>query len=377
MYLNTRKLLLVPLIAATASVAMATVLETNPMGILELEVPAQSDALISLPLHRTAAFSGQIDGVDGNTIDLVSAGTALAWSDNEWAYVSGTQPVRYYALFTTGDLEGCYYTIAGNDSDSLVLDIAEGSLDGYALEDEALQIIPYWTLSSFFGEQTSLTASSSVVGLGSRSEVHFYGNAEGVDSAASTVFYYYEGTDFGGAGWRMKGDQWTALHDDQPIAPDRAFVFRNITDESVELLLPGMVQMTQSSFIIETREVDNDVRVSTTNMVAMSLADSKLLESGGFQTTDSIIGLNGDLVLVLDNAATGFDKAALAAYYYYDGISFGGPGWRLKGGNFNTLMDEVEVFQPGQGVLIRKVGSSESSEHFWHSLPAYLSTDLD
>ncbi len=377
MYLNTRNKVLVPLFALTASVAFAAILETDPMGVLELEVPAQSDALISLPLHRGAVYSGQIDAVDGNTIDLLSMGEPLNWADNEWVYVEGTQPVTYYALFTTGALEGSYFTIAANDADSLVLDIAAGSLDDYALENEAVQIIPYWTLDSFFGEQSSLTGTTAITGLGDRSEVHFYGSGEGIDSAASTVFYYYDGSGFGGPGWRMKGDAWTVLHNDQPIAPDRAFVFRNITDAPAALLLPGHVQMTQSAFVIAGGAVDTDVRVTTTNTVPMSLGDSNLLETGGFQTTSSIAGLGGDLVMVLDNAEAGFDKAAVGVYYYYDGTAFGGAGWRLKGGGFSSIMDDVEVFQPGQGVIIRKAGSIENTEHFWQHLPAYLSGDLD
>jgi uncharacterized protein (TIGR02597 family) len=377
MYLNTRNKRLVPLLALTASVASAAILETDPMGVLELEIPAQSDALISLPLHRAAVYSGQIDTVGGNTIDMLVSGEAPSWADNEWVYVAGTQPVTYYALFMTGELEGSYYTIAGNDADSLVLDIADGSLDDYALQDQAVQIVPYWTLDSFFGEQSSLTAATSASGLGDRSEVHFFSSGAGIDAAASTVFYYYDGEGFGGAGWRMKGDVLTTLHDDQLIAPDRAFVFRNITDAPAKLLLPGHVQMTQSAFIIEGDEVDNDVRVTTTNSVAMSLGDSQLLETGGFQAADSIVGIGGDLLMVLDNAEAGFDKSAVDVYYYYDGTEFGGAGWRLKGGGFTTIMDEVEVFQPGQGIIIRKAGSTESTEHFWQHLPTYLSGDIE
>ncbi|MDQ8194400.1 TIGR02597 family protein [Coraliomargarita sp. SDUM461004] len=377
MYLHTRNWILLPLFAATASVGTAITLETDPMGILELEVPAQSDALISLPLHRTAVYSGQIATVEGNRIDLVTTGASPDWSEDEWVYVADTQLVTYYALFMSGDLEGCYYTISGNDADSLELDLEEGSLDGFNLNDQVLQIIPYWTLGTFFGEQDAVTASASITGLGERSEVHFFSNVEGVNPASSEIFYYYEGSDFGGDGWRLKGDSLTTLHDDQPIAPDRAFVFRNVTDATVELLLPGYVQMTQSAFVIEGSESSNDLRVSSASMLPTSLADSKLIETGGFQATDSISGLSGDQVLVVDNFAEGFNKAAVAIYYYYNGSAFGGPGWRLKGGSLLTIMDAVEVFQPGQGVILRKAASSETDTHLWHFLPGYLSPDID
>ncbi|HBR92714.1 MAG TPA: hypothetical protein DEA90_00940 [Opitutae bacterium] len=377
MYLHTRNWILLPLFAATASVGTAITLETDPMGMLELEVPAQSDALISLPLHRTAVYSGQIATVEGNRIDLVTTGASPDWSEDEWVYVADTQPVTYYALFMSGDLEGCYYTISGNDADSLELDLEAGSLEGYGLENQALQIVPYWTLGTFFSEQDAVTPSAAITGLGERSELHFYDQSAGVDLAASTVFYYYDGTAFGGEGWRMRGDSWTEIHDDYPIAPDRAFGFRNITDSAVELLLPGQVQMTQSTFVIEGREIDSDIRVATTSMVPVSLADSKLLESGAVEGTTSITGLDADLVMVMDNSAAGFDKAAVGIYYYYEGASFGGPGWRLKGGGFLSLMDSVEVFQPGQGVLIRKVGDTSGSQALWQFLPEYLSSDLD
>jgi uncharacterized protein (TIGR02597 family) len=374
MYLTTRTLLLVPLMAVTASVAPAITLETNPMGILELEVPAQSDALISLPLHRSPAYSGLIDSVDGDSIHLESTSEAIGWSDNEWVYVADSQPVMYYALLMTGDLEGYFFPIIGNDDDSLTLDIVDGNLEDYSLEEDAVQIIPYWTLDSFFADQEALTASASVAGLGARSEVQFYGAPTGVNSVSSEVFYYYDGAQFGGAGWRLKGDDLTAIHDDQPIAPDRAFVFRNITDSPATLSLPGYVQMTQSTAVVEGGLVDQDLPLATSSSVPISLADSNLLENGGFQATSAISGLNGDLLLVIDNSASGFNKTAAAVYYYYDGSMFGGPGWRLKGGDFFTLMDAVEVFQPGQGVILRKAGGDEGTVNLWHFLPTYLGT---
>lgn len=377
MYLNQNKLLCASLIVAMASSVQANRIETDPIGLLELDVPAQSDALISLPLHRSPAFSGEIASIEGNTIHLSEAMQTLSWAADEWAYDEVAQPQTYYALLTSGELEGCFYTVTGNDANTLELDVESGALDLYDLSGDYLQLIPYWTLDTFFQGQAGLTASSGITGLGERSEVLFYQNGEGVNPAAAAVFYYYEGSGFGGSGWRLKGGGFSEIHNDQVIAPDRAFIFRNITDEAVSLQLPGQVQLTRSAIVLDGAESAQDLILASSNAVAVTLGESKLLETGGFQSTSSISGLNGDTLLVVDNELTGFNKPAASAYYYYSGASFGGPGWRRKGASFLEIMDGEKVLRAGQGVIIRKAAVSGGSENLWHFVPSYLSQDAE
>jgi uncharacterized protein (TIGR02597 family) len=67
---------------------------------------------------------------------------------NQYSYVAGVQPVTYYALVTAGKSKGDYFTVQGNSSNSLFIDPEGLTLD--ARDITAVNLLPYWSLSSLF-----------------------------------------------------------------------------------------------------------------------------------------------------------------------------------------------------------------------------------
>src|SRR4051812_1459727 len=68
---------------ASGVFGQTTVARTNPVGFVTVTVPAQSDAVISIPMRRPAVFQGTISSIAGNQVTLSStpvlpAGTVFA-----------------------------------------------------------------------------------------------------------------------------------------------------------------------------------------------------------------------------------------------------------------------------------------------------------
>lgn len=67
---------------------------------------------------------------------------------DQYAYVSGSQPVSYYVLVTNGRLKGYFFTVQGNTADSLRID--PQGLAITSRDIEAVSLRPYWSLGSLF-----------------------------------------------------------------------------------------------------------------------------------------------------------------------------------------------------------------------------------
>jgi len=370
MSLLSRFLLASSLLAA--GVTAATPYLTDPVGAIKVEIPARSDMLITLPLHEQPVYRGMVEAGVDNVLTIASELPGeLAWADGHWASSEDSPPI-YYVLFTSGWLEGFHAAIIGNGSNTLVLDLPAGGLETYALADAGIEIIPYWTLERCFEGRELVSASTSIGGADVATEIHLYDGQPGINKAASRVYFYYSGDDFGGPGWRMRGAPFTAIQNSTVLGPDTAFVFRNLRDVPVVLETGGAVRMAASNLVLLRQPVANDSRLGLSSAIPLTLSQSALRESDGFRGTNIISGIGGDELLVFDPATGGLNRAADASFYYYTGESFGGPGWRRKGGGFANIVDDVAVFAPGVGFVVRQSGSDGSEPAFWTFLPPYL-----
>ncbi|MFA6289014.1 MAG: TIGR02597 family protein [Opitutaceae bacterium] len=67
---------------------------------------------------------------------------------NQYAYAAGTQPVTYYVLVTAGKMTGEFFSVQGNTADTLLIYTAGVSVS--AKDIKAVNLLPYWSLSSLF-----------------------------------------------------------------------------------------------------------------------------------------------------------------------------------------------------------------------------------
>lgn len=347
-------------------------LALSPQGALQITALAQSDTIVSIPYHRAAVFSGVVASVSGSTVTMEVIAGAPNWTANELVYGGASQPNTYYLLVGTGAREGMYYTITGNATNTVTVDLAGDDLAAHLQPDDEVHIIPYWTFGTLFGG--SLAGTTSPTGVGAPFTLLLFGPNPGINLSSTDSYYRYTGTSFGGPGWRRKGTSPNIIKDNDILAPDNYFIVRNSSQTNQNISISGYVQMVSFRSVVGNLAMNQaqDNLVGITVPIQVSLQDAGLITSGVLAPTTSPTGVNADVVLQFDNSVPGFNKSSIASYYYYSGASFGGPGWRKKGVSPTIIQNSNQVFQPGQGYILRRQARPQATADLWKLVPAYL-----
>lgn len=348
------------------SALAVTTVATDPVGYIRLSVPAQSDAFVSAPLHRDAAFVGTVSSVAGGVITV--AGTP-GWTTNQFVFASGTQNNTYFAILKTGSKRGAYFTVTANSATSLTVDLNGDTLTE-VVSGDALQLIPYWTLATLFPAGGGFPGSASFTPVGS---VLFPSlTTAGVNLSSEATYFYYTGTAAGGPGWRRAGASPTLKFDHTVILPDIALTVRNLTGSSIALDNLGSAPMTGHSTIIGTINpfVDQDNVVSINAAASVSLANSGLISSGAMVGGATFTPV--DTLFIFDNSIAGINKSSVGSYFYYSGTAAGGPGWRKVGSAPTTKFDDTTFLEPGVGYIIRKKGQATPTTVAWEYVAGYI-----
>lgn len=347
---------------------------TEPQGVFEFEFIGNSDTIFSIPVTRSPAFVGLVDSVSGSTI-TVKGTPAWETSPQEFVYDSETQTNTYYAVFGSGARNGMYYIIESNTADTITVDLAGDTLEGNVVTDDSIRIFPFWTFNTLFPQGEGIPTSDS---LGSPDGLILIPTeSDSINQGSSAQYFYYTGSSFGGEGWRrITADPPTPptqIVNDDVILPDHYVTIRNRTDSPTTAVVSGPVIQTDfSTILMDSASGERDNAVGFNVPIPVSLAESNLIESGAFESSPSL-GSPVDLLFVYDQTTPGFNKGSSAIYFHYSGSSFGGPGWRKITNPPTpptTIVDGEDVFQPGQGVVIRKGGGTGSSA-IWNLTPSY------
>jgi len=359
---------------ALAGVSHAGQVSADPQGFLSVGAAALSDTYFTLPYHRSPAFEGLVQSVNGNVLTLQVPTGGLGWTAGEWVQQAGVQADSFYVLVGSGQQEGAGYPITASTTSTLTVNPGSVNLASTIAAGETIRIIPYWTLASLFPAQTGVVATASISGADAGTLIMGFTPTAGINLAASQINYYYNGTAFGGPGWRCQGLAFTTLCDNLPILPGSVLIFRNTTTSAANWTVNGAVQMAQFRHSVGTLSpgVQQDNLIGPQVGVAVTAAGSGLIASGVVNPTSSISGANADLVLTYSGPTTGYNPAMDYIYYYYNGTVFGGPGWRRQGAAFTQIFDPTALIQPGIPVMVRKVGTATPESTDWLLLPNYL-----
>lgn len=320
-----------------------TTVNSDPVGFVTVSVPASSDAILAVPMYRTAAFKGVIQSISGgNTIEV--AGTSPGWTANQFVQSLPTQTNTYAVLLATGTKEGMIAKVTANGGNTVTVQFDAGddltgvkteAVDGAGNGDH-IDIIPYWTPSSLF---SGLPTSGIEVSFVSLADV-------GVNLAPSTIF------ELAGANWLDQNTAENVNH--APLGFGYAFVLRNSTASPVSISIVGSVPMTKHRGYLKTLAAN----IPQDNRVGYLSPIPEVIGNVGLGTTA------GDELHVYDNTATGFNKAPVQI------LEFTGSLWLDQ----NTAANVTTTFllQPGQGYLLRRVGTPTPSAYVWSDLPSYL-----
>jgi hypothetical protein len=245
-----------------AAVTMAMVLgvqaygndvkSVNVVGVMTVEVPAGADdgftyALVSVPLTKLPVARGTIAD---NGINTITANN-VNWGVDDFAVGADAGGANdepgestYYVEITSGVFEGRHFNIVENDSDTLILDVANmddinpGDLN--ADPPVGFKIIPANRVRDVFGEP----GNPSLVG--------------GTSTETADTLQLWTGSTWGNHILHHNTAQrWVQLGgggfaDDRPIDRDEGILVRRLPDaEQVNITLAGEVSGNAQTIVLD------------------------------------------------------------------------------------------------------------------------------
>ncbi|MEO6969940.1 MAG: TIGR02597 family protein [Chthoniobacterales bacterium] len=317
-----------------ASLSVAQTVVTDPVGFTTSSCLTNSDTVLGLPFTRPQSFVGAITSVAGSVITVTGS---PGWVTNQFVYVQGSQPNRYYALIgpasTTNPKEGHIFTITGNSASTLTVDTTADTLTGIPANAQVV-VIPYWTPATLFpasNANISFTPTTSPPTYKTLLRVPNY-SAVGINLPYAAEYYFNSGA------WQRISP--SGVGDDDALLPDGYFVVRTSNGApTLPLTNLGAVLLKKTSTALLTAASpgqDNPAALVRPFNVALNATGL----SSAFGPSDQL--------LLFDNTQAAFDKAPSATYTY-------DTHWRLAGDA--TLADRgSDVIPQGNGFLVRKSG---------------------
>jgi uncharacterized protein (TIGR02597 family) len=314
-------------------------------GFVRFTAPAYTDTPVSPAFGRPAVWVGAVSSVESNRFRLSAA---TGWTDGQFV-MGGAQTNTYYVRLLSGDNRGHYFTIAGNDSSSLLLDNAGIDLTASVHTGDRFEIAPYWTLGTFYpASQANLSFIPSPSPLARQTEVSFYDPA-GIGAPRSTTqsFYYYNGA------WRKLGQPETDSYDNVVLLPDAYFLHRN-KGTATSLVENGRVfGGAVASFVAGQPTGAQDNFAAIAYPLPVTLRQTGLVASGAFSSSPSEAEIT-DKLLVFKPDQIGYNHIVAATYYYANG------GWRKQGAPSDVDYSDTATVPGAHGFVIRKALASST-----------------
>jgi uncharacterized protein (TIGR02597 family) len=316
---------------ALAGTCIATArAEQYPAGFIRISVPAQSDAVVSIPMVRPPVFVGKISAISGNKVTLSSApalpaGTACA------------------LLLTSGPKEGMHARITAQSTRVVTLAFSPGdNLAGVTAgaNGTEVQVVPYWTPASL----VKATAPAGIQILGIE-------NA----GAGINLSFNRKYTHTGGGSWKNVSSGTNASSAALPF--HSAFVLRNTSAADLRVTVTGNVPMRKHRLNLATLAGGTPQDI----MVGFGSPVPETLDGVGLGAM-----ANGDQILGFDNAATGYNKSASQL------LVMDGGAWKDQ--VTGAAVGSTFQLKPGHGYIYRKAATGAPSLSVWTGLPVYLTS---
>lgn len=325
---------------------------TDPVGFVSVSVPANSDAVLAVPLNRAAEFKGVIQSISGNVITV--AGTP-AWTAN--AFAPGVTANKTYAVQIAGGAkEGMIGRITANGVNTITVTLDSGDdltnigtvaapldPDGagpLTAQADQLDIMPYWTPQSLLSNPPNGTEIFSYRSITSSGAV-------GTNQSPSILTVY----DSGSSSWLDQITEEVVNH--TPLRFGSAFALRNNSASAYNVSFVGSVPMSKhrSHLATLTGNVDQDIRIGFSSPVPELLSAVNLPAS------------NGDQLFIYDNSAPGKNKSPTQVLVFDSGT------WLDS-----VTESPVPSFQliPGSGYVYRKFRTANPTVSVWTDIQSYL-----
>lgn len=329
----------------------------QPVGAYVINCVEGGDTVVAVPFRNSADYLAAVTTVEnfvsGTSVDLTFSPDP-GWSANQFQN-------SWYVRFTSGALNGRYYTVTANDADTLTLAL-NGDTTSPAIGD-GIMVIKYYTLDELFppATQTSLVQSLGLLAFERRSQLmvpDLAGN--GINLAPNAIYYVVA------EGWRKSGSGATDFGS-TILLPDSYFIIRNKAGYGATTFTSaGTVEMGSVVVPLSTQAgAKQDNFIALTRPVGIQVQQLGLDSTVFMESLNTLPAGRRDELWVFNNAAAAFNKAPTTAYFKLPGAT----GWRKLGGGSSNV--GADVLTPGTGFIIRKYQSGDGSTKFWANPPTY------
>ncbi len=342
------KPILYPILAAIAcGFASGQTAFTNPVGYITVDVPASADTTITPALTRAPVYSGTSTAISGD--DISAAGLTAG------AFVSPNP--QCYLKVTSGSLEGMYFPVTANSATAITVEAGDSTLQALGFTSgDSFKVIPYWTLNTLFPGGAGVGGTSDALAPTDFVLVSDF-EGTGPNRASGKVYFYCTGdTELDlPAGWYDNADPFAGTVNDTPIDPSIQYTIR--ASAGSQVVVSGEVPTTKASTEVVTSTNVNDNYLAVPFPIDMSLQDSGL-QSVIAATSDALAPT--EFVFVYDDAAEGFNKSAIAAYFYCSGdAELDLPaGWYDNADPFAGIVTD-NVLKAGRCFILRKAPAGD------------------
>ncbi len=295
---------------------------SSAVGYTTVTVPANSDAVVSVPFSNEMEFEATVNSINGSEVGVDAVLTG-------GAYAGG----GYYLRITSGAAEGMWSTISANGSAGV--QVSNSNILADLQVGDSVAVFAHHTLGSVFApELKDVTFKSTTQILIPNSA------ATGINKSAVVYAYYASGRPPSFTpGWY----QGSTLSNNKVLEPETFVLVRNSGNAAaLTVAVSGLVPATDVNKAIAASASANDLYLSglPTDMMLGEL---------------NVSGL-GQLLVVNNNAA-GINKSPIVYTYYVGGRppSFQ-PGWYQGSTYANT-----NVLSAGTGFILRRSAGAPAS----------------
>lgn len=330
------------LAATLAANAHGQEIYSQIVGAIAVDLPAETDVVLTFPFKQSASFRGSVASVSGSEISFDA--DSLTGAD----FGESEGNATHYAYVETGALEGRRFDIVSHTTTAINLGSAD--LTGL-LADDQVSIREHWTLSSAFPSGVAFFEETQA-GIRTIELIVPQKAVEGGGLAATAIYYFYNDA------WRRVGSPLDASWDEQVLEPGSTIVIRNNGTDALRSYFFGEVIDAPLAIPVEnstTAETDNFVGVE--RPLSLTLDELGLHGTSVFETTTQTDDIK-DQLLVYDNAATGKNKSPSASYFYFNGA------WRKVGADVATNFGSDEIAATA-AIAIRKAPAGVQATSFW------------
>lgn len=369
-----------------------------PGGYVKVQIDGNSENVISAPMRKRGAFTGEIAACGTNSLSFSAPG----WTRNQYAQ-SGTSKPRYYLEVVSGDLAGLCFPIQTNTAEELVLDTGGCALSGtfpglgaikaltYATTTgtdgaviqtvdhpgDIARIRPAWTIGELF--TTGTNGSNGVLNAFDSMEAANPANGGGdrIDLPANEVpgMLKKPGKSLcyiANVGWRNTGDVQTDESDNALLPGAAVIVHRNAKDQS-ELVLVGYPKVDRAVLRVPSTEAGqpNLLYLGLPFSESLSLDESGLALSSGSNGTVGAVGTSlslsqrEDEMFLFEGSHGG--PAPIPTRRF---VSLQGVGWQELGNGNSMTTGTAQLLLPGSGFGILKKPNQAST--YWISQPPFV-----